>query len=152
VAPAPNNAMSLQARPSCPARRPAVRLARRAVRGSEDLSCSCTDDRRSLLSIGPRAHSYIPRSECFPAGPGSPVACCYLDSEIRICQRLDRMPPPASPGCLLVAVPEVFGPAHLLSRQAIRCLLSSRMWRPRTFAKNAQAFFPYRSVPLMLTV
>lgn len=137
MAPARSNAMSPPVRPSCLRHRPAEHLEKRASRESGDLSCSCTDDQRSLLSIGRRAHSYIPHSECFPVARESPAACCCLDSEIRICLRLDSMPPPAQPACLLVAVPELFGRAHLLSRQAIQCLLPSRMWLLRAFPKFA---------------
>ena len=44
---------------------------------------------------------------------------------------------PVSPACLLVAVQEVFGPAHLQSRRATRCLPSSQMCVPRALAKFA---------------
>src|SRR5439155_24109907 len=85
-APAPSNAMFLRATLSYPGNRPAVLLVRHATRGSEDLSCSCMDDRRTLLSIGRRAHSCIPRSECCPVAPESPVPCCCLENEIQICR------------------------------------------------------------------
>src|SRR5439155_21281865 len=83
---APNNAMSLPGKPSCPGHRLAVHLARRASHGSEGLSSACMDDRNSPLSTERRAHSCIPHSECFPSAPESPVACCCLESEIRICR------------------------------------------------------------------
>jgi hypothetical protein len=67
---------------------------------------------------------------------------------VKNASRLDPMPPPASPACLLVAIQEVFGPAHLPSRQATPQLLSSQMYLPRAFAKCAQDFFPNCSVPL----
>src|SRR5207245_502789 len=86
VVSAPNNAMCLRARPSCPGHRLAVHLARRANRGSEGLSSACRDDRNSPLSIERRAHSYIPYLGCFLAASESLAACCCLDSEIRICR------------------------------------------------------------------
>src|SRR4029077_4726679 len=51
------------------------------------------------------------------------------------------MPPPMLPACLLVAVQEVFGPAHWPERQAARCLLSSQTYLPRVFEKFAHDFF-----------
>src|SRR5437016_5418479 len=130
--------MSVPARLSCPGHRPAVHLARRASHGSEGLSSACRDDRNSPLSTERQDHSYIPHSECYPAAPESLAACCDLGSGIRICRRLDPLLLPASPACLFVVVQEVFGPAHLLWRQATRCLLSSQMCLPPAFVKFAQ--------------
>ena len=76
--------MSLRATLSYPGNRPAALLAKRAARGSEDLSFACMDGQRTVLSIGRRAHFYIPRSERFPAAPEAPAACCCLDTETRI--------------------------------------------------------------------